>query len=96
MEWWQIQELMITAAVIAGVLIPVFALTNRFLVQPARKEQGLMKKGEDPTAEAILDERLDNMERQLEALEESVRRLVDVTEFDRQLKAGKPPDQEAD
>jgi hypothetical protein len=90
MEWWQIQELMITAAVIAGVLIPVFALTNRFLVQPARKERNLLQKGEDQAAEAIRDERLDNMERQLEALEESVRRLVDVTEFDRQLKSGKP------
>jgi hypothetical protein len=93
MEWWQIQELMITAAVIAGVLIPVFALTNRFLVQPARKNRELFSEGEDSAAEAIRDQRLDHMERQLEDLEASVRRLVEATEFDRQLKSGSKPDQ---
>ena len=90
MEWWQIQELMITAAIIAGVLIPVFALTNRFLVNPIRKDRDLLKGDVDPAAEAIRDQRLDNMERQLEDLEASVRRLVEATEFDRQLKAGRP------
>ena len=94
MEWWQIQELMITAAVIAGILIPVFALTNRFLVNPVRKDRGLLKGDVDPAAEAIRDQRLDNMERQLEDLEASVRRLVAATEFDRQLKVGKPSEDE--
>ena len=34
------------------------------------------------------------MERQLEDLEASVRRLVEVTEFDRQLKSGKRSEEE--
>jgi hypothetical protein len=35
------------------------------------------------------------MERQLEDLEGLVRRLVEATEFDRQLQAGQPSDEEA-
>ena len=39
MEWWQIQELMMTSAVVVAVLVPVCGLTYRFLVKPARGEQ---------------------------------------------------------
>ena len=92
MEWYQVQELMITGAVIVGVLIPVCALTYRFLVRSDRRDQKRLRGEKDPSAEVLRDARLDNMERQLEDLEASVRRLVDVTEFDRQLKSGKPPE----
>lgn len=92
MEWWAIQELMITSAVIIGILTPVFALTYRFVLKPVwGKRKRLPPEPESPH-EALRDARLDNMERQLEDLEASVRRLVDVTEFDRQLKGGNPPE----
>ena len=89
MEYWQIQELLITSAIIVGVLVPVFAFTYRFLTKTSRRDQERLREPRDREAEAIRDARLDNMERQLEDLEASVRRLVDVTEFDRQLKSGK-------
>ena len=92
MEWWQIQELMMTSAVIVAVLVPVLALTYRFLVKPAIGERRSLPKTPDSSVEALRDTRLDTMERQLEGLEASVQRLVDVTEFDRQLKSGKPPE----
>ena len=95
MEWWQIKDLMITGALIVGVLVPVFGLTYRFLAKAALKDRRLLRKGPDPSAEAIRDQRLGNMERQLEDLEASVRRLLEVAEFDRQLKAGKPPEDES-
>jgi len=92
MEWWQIQELMMTSAVIVAVLVPVLALTYRFLVKPAIGERKSLPKTPDSSVDALRDTRLDTMERQLEGLEASVQRLVDVTEFDRQLKSGKPPE----
>jgi hypothetical protein len=94
MEWWAIQELMITIAVIVGVLVPVFALTYRFVLKPALRERHLPPTRTDSPTEALRDARLDNMERQLEDLEVSVKRLVEVTEFDRQLKAGRPPEED--
>jgi hypothetical protein len=89
-EWWQFQDFMITLAVIVGVLVPVFALTYRLLMRPADGRR-LKKESE---AALLRDHRLDRMERQLEDLDGLVRRLVEATEFDRQLKAG-PPDEEA-
>jgi len=93
MEWWQIQELMVTSAVALAVLIPVCGLTYRFLVRPSRGERKSLQGAPDSSVEALRDARLDNVERQLEGLEASVQRLVDVTEFDRQLKSGKPPEE---
>ena len=90
MDWWQLQELMITSAVIVGVLVPVFALTYRFFVKTSRWDQKRLRGEPDHPSELLRDARLDNMERQLEELDASVRRLVEVTEFDRQLKSGKP------
>lgn len=95
MEWWQIQELMMTSAVVVAVLVPVCGLTYRFLVKPARGEQKSLSGAHDSSVEALRDARLDNMEGQLEGLEASVQRLLDVTEFDRQLKSGIPPEEGA-
>ncbi len=92
MEWWQLQELMMTSAMIIAVLVPVVALTYRFVLKPSRKDQARLRGDPDHSPETLRDARLDNMERQLEGLEASVQRLVDVTEFDRQLKSGKPPE----
>jgi hypothetical protein len=94
MEWWQIQELMITLAVIVGVLVPVFALTYRFLAKtPDQPRFGRKKQGQ---AALLRDQRLDHIERQIGDLEGLVRRLVDAAEFDRQLKSGEPPADDAE
>jgi hypothetical protein len=71
MEWWQIQELMITGAVIMGVIIPVFAFTYKFLAKPSWGDRKRLRGERDPSVEAVRDARLDNMERQLEQLEAS-------------------------
>jgi peptidoglycan/LPS O-acetylase OafA/YrhL len=92
MEWWQIQELLMTSAVALAVLIPVCGLTYRFLVRPSRRERRELPGELDSSVEALRDARLDHMERQLEGMEAAIQRLVDVTEFDRQLKSGKPPE----
>lgn len=82
---------MITTAIIVGVLVPVFALTYRFILKPVWGGRKKIPQPQESQLETLRDVRLDNMERQLEELEGSVRRLVDVAEFDRQLKSGKPP-----
>jgi hypothetical protein len=92
MEWWQFQELLITVAVIVGVLVPVFALTYRFLAKTS--DQPRIRGKKEAQATLLRDQRLDHIERQLEDLDGMVRRLVDVVEFDRQLKAGEPPETE--
>ena len=90
MEWWQFQQLMITVAVIVGVLVPVFGLTYRFLAKPPKGKR--LHDGEEAAAALLRDQRLDHMERQLETIEGQMRRLVDAAEFDRQLKSGQSPD----
>jgi LPS O-antigen subunit length determinant protein (WzzB/FepE family) len=94
MEWWAFQDLLVTVAIIVGVLVPVFALTYRFVLKPVWRDRDHLPKPQESQVEVLRDVRLDNMERQLEDLDASVRRLVDLTEFDRQLKSGKPPMEE--
>jgi hypothetical protein len=87
MEWWAVQELMLTSAAILAVLIPVTGLTLRFAVKPFLRELADLRaarRGE--ILESHSGERLARMERQLEDLETSIRRLVEVAEFDRQLR----------
>jgi hypothetical protein len=89
MEWWAVQELMLTSAAILAVLIPVTGLTLRFAVKPFLRELADLRaarRGE--ILESHSGERLARMERQLEDLETSIRRLVEVAEFDRQLRSG--------
>jgi hypothetical protein len=95
MEWWQLQELLMTVAVIVGVLIPVFALTYRFVLSGSLGDRKPLAGDRESTTELVQDQRLDRMEQQLEDLDGMVRRLVDATEFDRQLKSGKPSDGDA-
>lgn len=89
MEWWQIQELLITMAIIVGVLVPVFGLTWRFVLRPMGESRGRL---ENEAAARLQNERIDHMERQLEEMESLVRRLVEASDFDRQLKSGEPVD----
>jgi hypothetical protein len=91
MEWWQIQELLITLAIIVGLLVPVLGLTWRFVL---RSTAGGRARLEREASARLQNERIEHMERQLEEMESLVRRLVDATEFDRRLKSGEPPDGE--
>ena len=89
MPWYQIQDLMVTAGIILAVLIPVTGLTLRFGVWPFirdfREPRGTRKVPAAPDT----DRRLDRVEQQLEHLEYSINRLLEASEFDRQLKSGK-------
>ena len=91
MPWYQIQDLMMTAGVILIVLIPVIGFTLRFAIKPFLRDRDLMGGGQRGPALPKADERLDRMEQQLEQIEASVNRLLEVAEFDRQLKSGQPP-----
>jgi len=89
MEWWQIQELLITIAIIVGVLVPVFGLTWRFALRPTLQSRTQL---DDEAPARLQSERIDHMERQIDEMESLVRRLVEATEFDRRLKSGEPLD----
>jgi hypothetical protein len=91
MPWYQVQDLMITAAVSLAVLIPVTGLTLRFGVKPFLKELANIRAARrGQLIEDVSHERLVRIERQLEDLETSMRRLIQVAEFDRQLRSGRP------
>ena len=91
MPWWQIQDLMITCAMIVAVLIPVTGLTLRFAVKPFLKDLAEIRaarQGQLGARDDKQDTRLARMENQLDSLESSVRQLTEVVQFDRQLKSG--------
>ncbi|UCC84614.1 MAG: hypothetical protein JSW46_06740 [Gemmatimonadota bacterium] len=91
MPWYQVQDLMITVAVSLAVLIPVTGLTLRFGVKPFLREIADIRAARrGQLVEDVSHERLARIERQLEDLESSMRRLIQVAEFDRQLKSGRP------
>lgn len=92
MEWWAVQELMITSAIILAVLIPVAGFTLRFAIKPFLRDSKELRQPRSQSAELPHDSRLDHMEEQLEGLESSMRRLLEVAEFDHQLKSGTPPE----
>ena len=95
MEYWAIQELMITSAIALAVLIPVTGLTLRFGLRPFLRELAdirASRAGGQIQSAGQTDERLTRIEHQLETLETSVRRLAEVAEFERQLKSGRSDD----
>ncbi len=73
------------------VLIPVAGLTMRFALKPTVEALGRFfeKRGADETL-GILERRVALLEHQLEAMEGSVRRLEEVTEFHDRLQAPAP------
>lgn len=90
MPWYQIQDLMITVAVSLAVLIPITGLTLRFGVRPFLKELTDTRAARSgQLVQGVSEERLGRIERQLEDLETTMRRLVEAAEFDRQLKSGR-------
>jgi hypothetical protein len=91
MPWYQVQDLMITVVGGLAILIPITGLTLRFGVKPFLKELAdIRAQRRGNLVEDVSHERLARIERQLEDLETSMRRLVQVVEFDRQLKSGRP------
>jgi hypothetical protein len=90
MPWYQVQDLMITVVGGFAILIPITGLTLRFGVKPFLKEIADIRAARrGHPVEDVSHERLARIERQLEDLESSMRRLVQVAEFDRQLKSGR-------
>jgi hypothetical protein len=81
---------------ISIVLIPVIGLTARFALKPVVEALSnvLQTRGMDESLQ-IVERRLDLMETQMEVMETSVRRLVEASEFDAQLRSdsGKTKDQ---
>jgi hypothetical protein len=96
MEWWQIQELMWSATGILVVLIAVTGFTLRFAIKPFLRDLTELRGERQGKLRAGSDHRLDRMERQLDHLDTSVTRLLEVAEFDQQLNAGPSPRRDGD
>ena len=88
MEWWQIQELMLTSAGILAGLMVVSGVTLRFAIKPFLRDLAKLREGRRAADHATSDKRLDRLEERMEGLSSSVDRLAEALEFDRQLGAG--------
>jgi hypothetical protein len=82
-------SLVATIMGISIVLIPVIGLTARLALKPTVEalSKFLHTKGLDESV-SLLERRMALMESQVEAIEGSVRRLAEVSEFNHALKAG--------
>lgn len=80
-------------AVIMGisiVLIPIMGLTARYALKPVVEVMGRYLRGRDiKESVQIVERRLALLEQQLDDMQGSLGRLVEVSEFDAQLRAGK-------
>ena len=85
MPYWQLQELMVTSAVILAALIPITGLTLRFAIKPFLADLRSTKKESVP---GETGQQLSRIEGRLADLEVAVLRLAEVADFDRQLKSG--------
>ncbi len=85
MPWWQMQDLMFTSAAILGGLIVITGLTLRFAIRPFLSE---LRAGRQEAVPSDSRVQLARIEQRLDDVETSIKRLVDVTEFDRQLGSG--------
>jgi hypothetical protein len=74
---------------ISIVLIPVIGLTARFALKPTVEALSRFfdKKGTEESY-LILERRMGLLEAQIDSIESNVSRLVEVSEFHRQLEAG--------
>jgi hypothetical protein len=81
---------MLTVGGLLVVLIPITGLTLRFAVKPFLRDLAEARGARTKELPLERDDRLDRIERQMEDIERSVRRLADVSEFDRQLRSGPP------
>jgi hypothetical protein len=90
MEYWQVQELMLTLGGLLIVLIPVTGLTLRFGLKPFLKDLAEIRaarQGRVGPAQRTEADRLTRIESQIDGLESAVRALTEVVQFDRQLKS---------
>lgn len=74
------------------VLIPVAGLTARYALKPLVEALGryvAMKGTEDSVR--IVERRMDLLEQQIDDMQSSVERLVEVSEFDASLRASEVP-----
>ncbi|GMR12943.1 MAG: hypothetical protein BMS9Abin29_1138 [Gemmatimonadota bacterium] len=82
-------------AVIMGVsivLIPVIGITARFALKPTVEAFSRLFEGRRASETiSILERRMALMEAQIESIESNVKRMVDVTDFHRQLESGSRP-----
>ena len=85
MPWWQMQDLMFTSAAILGGLIVITGLTLRFGIRPFLSELRAARQEAVPSESSV---QLARIEQRLDDLETSIKRLVEVTQFDRQLGSG--------
>ena len=93
MEWWQIQEIMWTAAGVFAVVLVASGFTLRFAIKPFLRDLHELRAAREgrTLTEGQADQRLDRIEDQLERMDGAVQRLLEVSEFDRQLKSGRTP-----
>jgi hypothetical protein len=79
-------------AVVMGlmvVLIPIAGLTARFALKPIAEAVARMRSAQGANRElALVEQRMALLEQQLSNLETDVRKIEDVSPFDRQLKSG--------
>lgn len=80
----------ILGIVFAGliVLVPVAGITARFALKPIIQSFQDMKTLAGPGATEALERRVEALEAQIANLDESVERLVQAQDFDRQLGRG--------
>ena len=90
MESWAIENLMQTGAMILAVLIPVIGFTARFALRPIIRDLKELREAQAHPAGQMDHARLDRMELQLENLESSVERLLEILEYGRRLEPGEP------
>lgn len=86
-------------AVIMGisiVLIPIMGLTARYALKPIVKVADRYLHARDTEESVqIVERRLALLEQQLDDVQGSLRRLVEVSEFDAQLRAGSDLEEDA-
>jgi TolA-binding protein len=70
------------------VLVPVAGITARFALKPIIQSLREVKSLAGPDTSGSLERRVEALEVQLANLDESVERLVQAQEFDRQLERG--------
>jgi len=85
-------DLVELAAVIMGisvVLVPVIGLTARYALKPIVSviSRSIESRSTEESVQ-VVERRLELLEQQLEDVQGSLKRLVEVSEFDAQLRAG--------
>ncbi len=75
---------------ILALLIPLVAVTSKFLVKPVADIVTGRLQAQQPDAALPADPRIPELERQVAELQTSLQRVLEEQEFDRQLRIGAP------